>query len=118
MTSVRASVVGSLVAGIALVLAGSWLFAQDEFQHLDRWEIRHVIRHVEEQNDELQDRIDDWARPHPEWRGDRIRDIQERSVAFDDALDSLKQRVRHGGENPWEARDEASRVVDAARELG
>jgi hypothetical protein len=118
MISRRTWLIGSLVAGISLVTASTWVLAQAEFEHLDRWEIRHVIRHVEEANDQLQDRIDDWARPHPEWRGDRIRDMQERSDAFDDALDDLKQHVRHGGENPWENRDDARRVVDAARELG
>src|SRR5277367_3172839 len=106
MISGRTWLIGSLVAGISVLAASTWVLAQEELQHLDRWEIRHVIRHVEEQNDQLQDRIYDWSAPHPEWRGDRLRDILQASDAFDDALDTLKQHVRHG-ENPWENRDDA-----------
>jgi hypothetical protein len=85
--------------------------------HLDRVETRRVVRQMEERSDALQDQIESWV-------NDRRAEREHRGAPILDAADHLDQAIAqfkldlHSHDEPWDVRDSAQKVIDAAAELG
>jgi len=103
-----------VIAGAVLTAFSSTAHAQ---RHMDKWATLHIIRQVEEQNDALQDRIDDWAAGHQEEMRHSHADLFRSIDQFTDDLDDLKAQVRQHDE-PWDTRDKVQSVVQDATEMG
>ena len=85
--------------------------------HLDRFETKRLVRHIEERTDELQDRIDDWVVDRRDERIHRTEELYRRMNRFAAAVDDLKGQLRDRDE-PWDLREQAHNVLDRAVELG
>jgi len=85
--------------------------------HMDRWEIRQTVRHLEERNDALQDHIYDWISQRRDEREHRAGDMLRAADHFDQNLAQFKLDLYHH-DDPWDLRDEAQNVVDNAADLG
>jgi hypothetical protein len=85
--------------------------------HLDRVETRKVVRQLEERSDALQDQIESWINDRRGEREHRGAPILEAADHLDQAIAQFKLDL-HGHDEPWDVRDSAQKVIDAAGELG
>jgi len=85
-------------------------------QHLDRHETRRIVRRLEERSDVMQDRIDDWIDQRRDERRRMAEDLNRHLDHFESAVINLRSAVLSHDE-PWDVRDEARAVLDAAVEL-
>ena len=85
--------------------------------HIDRWEIRQTVRHLEERNDALQDRLYDWISQRRDEREHRAGDMLRAADSFDQNIAHFKLDLYHH-DDPWDVRDNAQSVIDSAAELG
>ena len=113
MSSGRIFAGSSFVAAMVVLFTSNVAFAD----HLDRVETRRVIRHMEERSDALQDQIESWV-------NDRRAEREHRGAPILDAADHLDQAIAqfklelHNHDEPWDVRDKAQKVIDAAGDLG
>jgi hypothetical protein len=85
--------------------------------HLDRLETRSIVRHLEEKNDVLQDRIADWVAQRPDEREHRAEAMLRNAEHFDQNLAQFKIDLYHH-EEPWDLRDNARNIIDTAADFG
>jgi hypothetical protein len=85
--------------------------------HLDRWETRRIVRHLEEKNDVLQDRIADWVAERRDEREHQAEQLLRDAEHFDQNLAQFKIDLYHH-EEPWELRDNARNIIDVAADFG
>jgi hypothetical protein len=85
--------------------------------HLDGRETRQMVRHLEEKNDVLQDRIADWVSQGRDERERRAEQLLHDAEHFDQNLAQFKIDLYHH-EEPWELRDNARNIIDVASDFG
>jgi hypothetical protein len=115
------SILAALAAILSLIASTPSVRAdrdyRDDHVHLDYWETRQVVRHLEEHNDTLQDRIYDWLSQRRDEREHRADDLLRALDHFDQNLAQFKLDLYHH-QDPWDLRDNAQNIVDTARDLG
>jgi predicted RNA-binding protein with EMAP domain len=107
------------ITGCAILAAIVSLFTSSPAMadHLDRWETRQLVRHLEEHNDALQDHIYSWVSERRDERERRASDMLHASDHFDQTLAQFKVDL-YSHDEPWDLRDNAQGVIDAARDVG
>ena len=103
----------ALIASMALLAATVPAFAD----HLDRWETRRIVRHLEEKNDLLQDHLADWVAERRDAREHVAEEMIRNAEHFDQNLAQFKIDLYHH-EEPWELRDNARNIIDTAADFG
>jgi hypothetical protein len=106
------NVIGFVVA-TAIVMAFSSSMALAD--HLDKHETGRIIRQVAERSDALQDRIESWVSDHH--NNHHADELIRRADALTDAVTEFRSQLRTHDE-PWDLRDQARDIVNAATELG
>jgi hypothetical protein len=113
MASNRVTAGCSTVAAMIVLFSSATVFAD----HLDRVETRRLVRQMEERSDALQDQIENWVNDRRAERERRGAPILDAADHLDQALAQFKMDL-HGHDEPWDVRENAKKVIDAAAELG
>jgi hemerythrin-like domain-containing protein len=112
MPQIRGFCAAAVAAALVVMVCSSSVFAD----HLDRHVTRRLVRHLEERSDVLQDRVDDWIDARLDERTRMAEDLNHHLDHFENTLITLRSSVLSHDE-PWDVRDDARAVRDAAAEL-
>jgi hypothetical protein len=107
---------GTIIALVAAFLPLTVWSAPPDREHLDRPEMRRIVRKIEEKTDELQDHVDEWIGARPE-RARQVNEFNQVTERFETDLSNFKiQLINH--DEPWDLRDQAERMIGSAQEVG
>ncbi len=98
------------------VMMVSMSFGQAAY-HLDKQETRRILRHIEERNDELEDRVDTWMVERRAERDPRVEELERATDHLEDELTAFKDGLRSHDE-PWDLRNEAQELLNASADVG
>ena len=113
MSSTRNLAVGSFAAVVVILFSSTAAFAD----HLDRVETKRIVRQLEERSDAVQDRIDSWISLRREEREHRAEGLVSSAENFDQMVAQFKLDL-YKHDEPWDLRDNAQKIIDAATEFG